>query len=407
MTMELEPGANLPRETIRPLALLAMKGCEDMGRMVNDYLLRWTTDPETDNLLTFPGYDKSSFLIDADCPRFGTGEGKGIIKQSVRGYDLYILCDVTNYHVTFPMYNLHSPMSPDDHFSDLKRLIAAAGGKPHRITVILPYLYEGRQHRRNARESLDCAMALQELQNLGVDNILTFDAHDPRVVNAVPTGSFDNVLPTYQMLKCLLKARPDVVIDKEHTMVISPDEGAASRNIYYASMMGLDLGLFYKRRDYATLVNGRNPIVAHEYLGASVEGKDVFIADDIISTGESMLDLAKELKARKARRVFLAATFGLFTDGLHAFEKAHQEGWFDLLLSTNLTWLSPELRERPWFREVNMSKYISLLIASLNHDASISGLLNPGERIEKLLERHRAQQQENAEFCQTTLNPEE
>ncbi|NLW79215.1 MAG: ribose-phosphate pyrophosphokinase [Ruminococcaceae bacterium] len=390
--MDIGQNSAAPRETIRPLALLVMRGYEDMGRMVNNYLLRWTTDPEDDRLLTFPGYDKNSFLIQAECPRFSTGEGKGTILESVRGYDLYILCDVTNYKVTYPMYDVQSHMSPDDHFADLKRLIAAAGNKPYRITVIMPYLYEGRQHRRTTRESLDAAIALKELYELGVHNILTFDAHDPRVVNAAPVASFDNVMPTYQMLKALLKTQPDIRIDKDHFMIIAPDEGAADRSIYYASMMGLDLGLFYKRRDYSTIVDGRNPIVAHEYLGDSVEGKDVLIPDDILATGESMLDIARELRRRKAGRVFLATTFALFTKGYEVFDKAYEDGLFDMLYSTNLTSLPPELKTRPWFTEVNVSKYISLLIATLNHDASISGLLNPGERIDALLARHSQKQ---------------
>lgn len=388
--LDLEQTSAYSCDTGRPLALIAMKGCEEIGQKINNYLLRWTTSPEADQLLTFPGYGKDTFLIEATCPRFGTGEGKGMLKHSVRGYDLYILCDVTNYHVTYPMYNLQSPMSPDDHFADLKRLITAAGNKPHRVTVIMPYLYEGRQHRRSGRESLDCAIALQELFALGVHNILTFDAHDPRVQNAVPTENFDNVQPTYQMLKALLRTVPDLRIDKQHTMVISPDEGAAARNIYYASMMGLDLGLFYKRRDYSCIINGRNPIVAHEYLGSSVEGKDIIIADDILATGESLLDIARELKRRNAGRVFLAATFGLFTEGLAEFEKAYQDGLFDYLFASNLTHLNPELKAMPWFCEVDMSKYISMLIATLKHDSSISQLLNPSERIERLLEKHQA-----------------
>ena len=391
MPFDVKVGA--AREVVRPLALLPMRGFEEMGRRVNEYLLRWTTDPESDTLLTFPGFDKNSFIIEAECPRFGTGEAKGMIRSSVRGYDLYILCDVTNYSVTYPMYGIQSHMSPDDHFADLKRLIAACGNKPHRINVIMPFLYEGRQHRRNGRESLDCAIAIQELYRLGVDNIITFDAHDPRVVNAAPMNNFESVQPIYQILKALLKARPDVIIDKEKTMIISPDEGAAPRNIYFSSMLGLNMGMFYKRRDYSVIVNGRNPIVAHEYLGDSVKGKDVIVNDDILSTGDSMLDLARELTRRGARRVFLAATFALFTQGLDAFDKAYEEGWFDLLLGTNLTYLNPELANKPWFQVVDVSKYIALIIATLNHDASLSKLLSPDDRISKLLEKHRARQQ--------------
>lgn len=388
MVMDMEPGCQQPKEMLQPLALLSMKGCEEMGKQVNDYLLKWTTSPEVDKLLTFPGYNKSSFLIDADCPRFATGEGKGLIRQSVRGYDMYILCDVSNYSVTYPMYNMQANMSPDEHFCDLKRLIAAAGNKPYRVSVIMPYLYEGRQHRRNTRESLDCAMALQELYDLGVHNILTFDAHDPRVQNAAPVSNFDSVQPTYQMLKSIFKNYPDIIIDKEHTMIVSPDEGAAQRNIYYAAMLGLDMGLFYKRRDYSTIVNGRNPIVAHEYLGDSVEGKDIIIGEDILATGDSMLDIGRELKRRGARRVFMAVTFTLFTEGLEAFDQAHEEGLFEMIFGTNLSYLNPQLAQRPWFKEVNMSKYVALLIATLNHDKSISGLLDPGERIKALLARH-------------------
>lgn len=393
MVMSIDGDNKRSKDTILPLSLLPMNGYEEMGRMVNEYLLRWTTEPEADMFFTFPACDKNSFIIDAECPRFGTGEGKGIIHNSVRGHDMYILCDVTNYSKMYRLYGTQSPMSPDDYFQDLKRLIAAAGNKPHRVTVIMPFLYEGRQHRRNSRESLDCAMALQELFDMGVENIITFDAHDPRVQNAAPLSNFDNVQPTYQMLKALLRQNPDLQIDKQHMMVISPDEGAAGRNIYYASMMELDLGLFYKRRDYSQIINGRNPIVAHEYLGDSVEGKDVIIADDILSTGESMLDLAKELKRRKVGRVFLNATFALFTEGLEAFDKAYEEGLFNTLFATNLNYLNPELRNRPWFTEVNMAKYIAMIIATLNHDSSISNLLNPSDRIQHLLARHRANQE--------------
>lgn len=391
MTTEIEL-PQVPRETPRPLALLPMHGCEQMGDMVNGYLRHWRKNPEHNMLMSFPGENKDTFLIEAECPRFGTGEGKGIIYSSVRGHDLYILSDVTNYYETYKMYGLNVPMSPDDHFMDLKRTIMAAGNKPHRITVIMPYLYEGRQHRRNARESLDCARALQELFEMGVTNILTFDAHDPRVQNAAPLANFDNVQPTYQMLKALFRAQPDVEVEPDKFMIISPDEGAAPRNIYYASKLGLDLGLFYKRRDYSTIVDGRNPIIAHEYLGSSVEGKDVLVADDILATGESMLDLARELKRRRARRVFFAATFALFTAGVERFETAYKEGLFERVLGTNLTHLNPELEGREWFCEVNMAKYIAYLVSTLNHDKSISQLLNPSERIDRLLAVHRRRQ---------------
>ncbi len=374
----------------RPLALLVMNGCTDMGNKVNEYLLHWTTQPEHDLLSTYPGHGKDTFLIDAETPRFGSGEGKGIIHSSVRGYDLYILCDVTNYSVTYPLYGTPVPMSPDDHFADLKRLIAAAGNKPHRITVVMPFLYEGRQHKRSARESLDCALALQELFNMGVYNIITFDAHDPRIQNAAPLNNFDSVMPTYQMLKAILRLNPDLQIDPEHMMIISPDVGAADRNIYYATLMGLDVGLFYKRRDYSQIVNGRNPIVAHEYLGANVAGKDIIVADDIIATGESMIDIAKELKKRKAKRIFLATTFGLFTGGLEKFDKAYEEGLFTQVFATNLTHFDEKLLARPWFTSVDLSKYIATLIATLYHEHSIARLLDPHDRIERILTNHRA-----------------
>lgn len=382
---------------IGPLGVIAMDGCATLGERVNSYLVRWEQEPENADqaLLSYPGYLRDSFLIEADCPRFSTGEGKAVIRQSVRGYDLYILCDVTNYSRSFRMYGMEVPMSPDDYFQDLKRIIAAEGKKAKRVSVIMPYLYEGRQHRRNTRESLDCAMGLQELTNMGIDNIITFDAHDPRVQNAIPHSGFENVQPTYQMLKALLRKMPDLKIDSDHMMCISPDEGAANRNIYYATMMGLEMGLFYKRRDYTVVVNGTNPIVAHEYLGESVEGKDVLIADDILATGDSLLDLARELKRRKCGRVFIAATFALFTNGIEIFQKAHDEGLFDYILATNLNYLRPELRDQDWFIEVDMSKYIALIVATLNHDRSISALLNPMQRIQNLLARHRAAQLEN------------
>ena len=380
-------------QSVAPLGIIAMDGCSELRKKVNDYLAKWEKEPETaDQLpLTHPGYQNDGFLLDADCPRFSSGEGKGVIRQSVRGYDLYILCDVTNYSKTYRMYGMEVPMSPDDYYQDLKRIIAAEGKKAKRVSVVMPYLYEGRQHRRAARESLDCAMMLQELTALGIDNIITFDAHDPRVQNAIPHSGFENVMPYYQMLKALLRKLPDLRIDRDHMMVISPDEGAAGRNIYYATMLGLDMGLFYKRRDYSIVVNGRNPIVAHEYMGESVEGKDVLIADDILATGDSMLDLARELKRRKCGRIFMATTFAMFTNGIDVFKKAYEEGLFDYILATNLSYLRPELREQPWFIEVDMSKYIALIIATLNHDRSISPLLNPLQRIQKLLTRHRAQ----------------
>ena len=379
---------------VGPLGLVAMEGCETLGNKVNDYLVKWEYEPENADqvLLTYPGNERNSFLVNVDCPRFSSGEGKGVIRESVRGYDLYVLCDVTNYSKTYSMYGMQVPMSPDNYFQDIKRILAVAGNNAKRLNVIMPYLYEGRQHRRSTRESLDCALMLQELVHMGVANIITFDAHDPRVQNAIPTASFENVQPCYQMLKALLRKLPDLKIDPQNMMCISPDEGAANRNIYYATVLGLNMGMFYKRRDYTVIVNGRNPIVAHEYMGESVEGKDVLIADDILATGDSMLDLAHELKRRKCRRIFMATTFALFTNGIEVFRKAHEEGLFDYVLATNLTYLRPELKNEPWFIEVDMSKYIALIVATLNHDRSISPLLNPLQRIQKLWAKHRAAQ---------------
>ena len=380
-----------------PLGLIAMPGCEELGEKVNGWLMKWYEQQaalEDTPLFSLMGYNRHDFLVEASCPRFGNGEGKGMIRSSVRGYDIYILCDVGAYNVTYNMYGQKVPMSPDDHYQDLKRIIAAIGGRAKRVNVITPILYEGRQHRRTARESLDCAMALQELQQMGVTNILTFDAHDPRVQNAVPLIGFDSVKPSYQILKALFKKDPDLHIDRDHLMIVSPDEGAIDRNIFYSSVLGLDMGLFYKRRDYTQVVNGRNPIVAHEYLGDSVEGKDVFVSDDILSSGESILDLARELKLRKANRIFAAATFALFTNGLDAFNKAYEDGVISRIISTNLTYRTPELKAAPWFIEADMSKYISYLIASLNHDRSLSTLLNPYERIKALIGRYHEKQAE-------------
>jgi ribose-phosphate pyrophosphokinase len=375
---------------IGPLGLVAMNGCDGLGQRVNEYLVRWTEEPENADqvLIAYPGYERQSFLLPVDTPRFSSGEGKAVIRETIRGYDLYILCDVTNYSKTFQMYGREVPFSPDDYYQDLKRIIAATANKARRIVVVMPYLYEGRQHRRSSRESLDCAVMLQELQALGVDHIITFDAHDARVQNAIPTGSFESVQASYQMLKALFRKEPKLRIDNQNLMIISPDEGAINRNIYYASVLGLDLGFFYKRRDYTKVINGRNPIIAHEYLGESVEGKDVFIADDMIATGDSMLDLARELKKRKCRRIFMTATFGLFTSGIEIFNHAYSEGLFDYVLCTNLTYLRPELREQPWFVEVDMAKYLALIVATLNHDRSLSPLLNPIQRIQKLIAGH-------------------
>ena len=378
---------------VAPLGLIAMRGTEDMGDKVNKWLLKWrkyTEETLPGDMSTTPGMGREDFLVRATCPRFGNGEGKGLIKDSVRGLDLYILCDVGAYNCTYNMYGHEVPMSPDDHYMDLKRTIAAVGGKAKRITVIMPLLYGGRQHRRSARESLDCALMLQELNRMGVNNIITFDAHDPRVVNAIPEGGFESVMPSYQIFKALLKRRKDLKLDKDHLMIVSPDEGALDRNIFYASVLGVDMGMFYKRRDYTRVVNGRNPIIAHEYLGDSVEGKDVFVADDIIASGDSILDLAYNLKRRKAKRVFAGATFAFFTSGLEAFDKAYAEGMIDHVFATNLTYTPKEVLERPWFSQADMSKYMAFVIATLNHDQSLSYLLNPWNRIEKLLTKYRA-----------------
>jgi len=379
-----------PMMPVAPLGVIAMRGCEEMGRAVNNYLTKWQVDNSTDEKLhSFYGSEANGFLIRTNCPRFGTGEGKGMILDSVRGYDLYIICDVGAYQCTYKMYGKEVPMTPDEHYADLKRIIAAVSGKAKRINVIMPMLYEGRQHRRTARESMDCALMLQELVAMGVENIITFDAHDPRVQNAIPLSGFESIMPTYQMLKAMCTTYDDLKFDKDHMMVISPDEGAISRNIYYSSAMGVDLGMFYKRRDYTRVVNGRNPIVAHEYMGDSVEGKDVFVADDIIASGDSILDLAYNLKKRKAKRVFAGATFAFFTSGLEAFNKAYEEGVIDHVFATNLTYASPEILSAPWFSQADMSKYMAFVIATLNHDQSLSYLLDPWKRIERLLGEYR------------------
>ena len=384
---------------IGPLGLISMRGTEELGDKVNRWLTKWRdrTESATEegDMHTTPGIQRQDFLIPITCPRFGNGEGKGMIKDSVRGYDIYILCDVGAYNCTYSMYGQEVPMGPDEHFMDLKRIIAATGGKAKRVNVIMPMLYEGRQHRRSSRESLDCAMMLQELTRMGVDNIVTFDAHDPRVQNAIPESGFESVMPSYQIFKALLRKDKSLRIDKDHLMIVSPDEGALDRNIFYASVLGLEMGLFFKRRDYTQIINGRNPIIAHEYLGNSVEGKDVFVADDIISSGESVIDLARELKKRKANRIFAAATFALFTHGVEAYNKAYAEGVIDRVISTNLTYRRPELREAPWFIEADMSKYIAYIIATLNHNRSLSNLLNPYDRIHRLMDRYTREQTES------------
>ncbi len=367
-------------DRVAPLSLIALQSATELGEKINAYLTEWASHSNR---------PQETFLIESECPRFSSGDGKGLIKSSIRGDDLFILVDVGNYSCSYKMFGRENSMSPDDHYQDLKRVIQAASGKAYRINVIMPILYGGRQHRRNYRESLDCAVALQELQHMGVSNIITFDAHDPRVHNAIPLMGFDNVIPSYQVLKALFRRVPDLQPDRDHMMVVSPDEGAMNRNMYYASVLGIDLGMFYKRRDYSTVVNGRNPIVAHEYLGNSVEGKDVFIADDIISSGESMLDIAYELKKRKAKRIFAYATYGLFTNGLQAFDKAYRDGVLNGVLGTNLTYRTEALKGREWFCEVDVSKYIAYFIAALNHDVSVSRIIDPHQKIQNLLAERR------------------
>ena len=373
------------------LGVIGMHGTEEIAAKIDYYLTNWRKSRHNEFLkeADFIGYCRDSYQLKAHCPRFGTGEAKAVATESMRGYDLYILVDTFNYGVTYKMYGKEVPMSPDDHYQDLKRIIAACSGKAKRINVIMPMLYEGRQHKRSTRESLDCALCLQELVNMGVDNILTFDAHDARVQNAIPLSSFENIHPTYQFLKAMCRTIADFHIDRDHLMIISPDEGAMSRCTYYSSVLGVDLGMFYKRRDYSTIVDGRNPIVAHEFLGASVEGKDLIIVDDMIASGDSVLDIAEKLKEQGARRIFVCTTFGLFTAGLDVFDKAYADGKIERVFTTNLIYRTPELLQREWYTEVDMSKYIAYFIDTLNHDQSISGLLNPVHRINNLLERTR------------------
>ena len=365
---------------VAPLRIISMNGAQELGKKIEDHLLRWAHRC---------GKEEESFSIGVDCPRFSSGDAKGLIKESIRGTDLYILVDVGNYNCKYSMYGFENAMSPDDHYQDLRRIIQATSGKAHRINVIMPNLYGGRQHRRSYRESLDCAVALQELQAMGVDNIVTFDAHDPRVCNAVPMMGFDNMMPSYQVMKAMFRDIPNLRPDRDHLMVVSPDEGALNRNMYYAVNMGVEMGMFYKRRDYSRVVNGRNPIVAHEYLGTSVEGKDIFIADDIIASGESMLDIAYELKKRKANRIFAYATYAIFTAGLDKMDKAVADGVLDGVFGTNLTYRTPELLQRDWFHEVDCSKYVAYYIAALNHNISISALIDSHDKIQQLLEKHR------------------
>lgn len=369
------------------LGIISLESCRALGQKVDAYIASWRNDKDLP-AIHYEGYKRDSYMIDTVCPRFGSGEGKGVINESVRGLDLYILVDVCNHSLTYSLNGYTNHMSPDDHYQDLKRVIAAVGGKARRITVIMPFLYESRQHKRSARESLDCALALQELTNMGVESIITFDAHDPRVQNAIPLKSFETVQPTYQFIKAILKNVEDIKMNAENMMIISPDEGAMGRAVYFANVTGVDVGMFYKRRDYTTIVNGRNPIVAHEFLGADIEGKDVVIIDDMISSGESMIDVATELKRRKANRIFVAATFGLFTNGFDKFDKAYESGLIYRVMTTNLVYQPEELLSKEYYISVDMSKYIALLIDTLNHDTSISKFLNPTERIQNILEKY-------------------
>ncbi len=373
------------------LGIIALPGCEEVAKKIDSYLVKWRKERESEHkgTIQFNGYERDSYIIDASFPRFGTGEGKCVIKETVRGFDIFILCDAFNYGVTYKMYGKDVPMSPDDHYANLKRAISAIGGKARRITVIMPMLYEGRQHRRSSRESLDCADMLRELcLNFGVDNIITFDAHDPRVQNSIPQNGFENVQPVYQMIKAMCKNIPDLNIDNNHMMVISPDEGGMGRCIYFSSVLGLDLGMFYKRRDYSIIIDGRNPIVAHEFLGTNVEGKDVIIVDDMISSGDSMIEVATKLKELKANRIFICTSFGLFCNGLESFDRAYEKGLINKVFTTNLIYSTPELLSREWYVSVDMSKYCSYIIDTLNHDESVSGLLDPKDRINKILKKY-------------------
>lgn len=378
---------------VGPLKIAALEGCLDFGQAVDRELAnsRKYSAEQNPYLASLPGYVKDSYLLDCKCPRFGTGEGKGQINGSVRGTDLYILVDVCNYSLTYTVCGYENHMSPDNHFQDLKRIISAATGKAKRINVVMPFLYEGRQHKRSKRESLDCSLALQELVDMGVSNIITFDAHDPRVQNAIPLSGFDSFMPTYQFLKALLDTVEDFRMDNDHLMIISPDEGAMSRAVYFSGILGIDMGMFYKRRDYSTIVNGKNPIVAHEFLGDSVDGKDVIIVDDMISSGESMLDVARQIKERNAKRVFACTTFGLFTDGLDKFDEYYEKGYITKVVTTNLNYRNPELLKRPYYAEADMTRFLASIIEALNHDVSLDRMVTPTDKIKELLSSVRDQ----------------
>ena len=378
---------NIP---VGSLGMIPIDGCQELGGKVNDYLVKWRKEAvaKTKDDVVFHDYQKETYIIDAKVPRFGSGEAKGIINESVRGKDIYLMVDVCNYSLTYSLSGHTNHMSPDDHFQNLKRVIAAIGGKARRINVIMPFLYESRQHKRSSRESLDCALALEELNAMGVSNIVTFDAHDPRVQNAIPLSGFDSFNPPYQFMKALFRAVPDLIPDKDHLMIISPDEGAMHRAVYFSNILGVDMGMFYKRRDYSTIINGKNPIVAHEFLGDDVAGKDVIIVDDMIASGGSMLDVAKQLKERKAGRVFVCTTFGLFTEGFEKFDEYYEKGYINKVITTNLTYLPAELYKKPYFVKADMSKFLALIIDSLNHDITIGAVMNPTDKIHALLEKY-------------------
>ena len=385
--MPRKTAENVETIPVGPLGIIAMPGCEALCDKIDKYLVKWRANQASEHQqnIAFYGYQRDTYKVNVSLPRFGSGEAKGVVNESVRGFDLYIITDVFNYSCTYNMYGMEVPMSPDDHYADLKRVISAISGKAKRITILMPMLYEGRQHKRSSRESLDCALALQELVNLGVDNIMTFDAHDKRVQNAIPNGSFENIMPTYQMIKSLVNSVEDLHVDKDHLMVISPDEGALHRCIYFATQLGVNLGMFYKRRDYTRVVNGPNPIVEHQYLGDSVEGKDIIIVDDMISSGESMLEVCSKLKGLKAGRIFVCTTFGLFCNGLEVFDEAYKNGTFYRVFTTNGVYQTPELLSRDWYESVDLSKYTAYFLDTLNHDMSVSSLLDCSDKIEKIL----------------------
>lgn len=385
--MPRKTAENVETIPVGPLGIIPMPGCEALCDKIDKYLVKWRANQASEHQqnIAFYGYQRDTYKVNVSLPRFGSGEAKGVVNESVRGFDLYIITDVFNYSCTYNMYGMEVPMSPDDHYADLKRVISAISGKAKRITILMPMLYEGRQHKRSSRESLDCALALQELVNLGVDNIMTFDAHDKRVQNAIPNGSFENIMPTYQMIKSLVNSVEDLHVDKDHLMVISPDEGALHRCIYFATQLGVNLGMFYKRRDYTRVVNGRNPIVEHQYLGDSVEGKDIIIVDDMISSGESMLEVCSKLKGLKAGRIFVCTTFGLFCNGLEVFDEAYKNGTFYRVFTTNGVYQTPELLSRDWYESVDLSKYTAYFLDTLNHDMSVSSLLDCSDKIDKIL----------------------